>query len=214
MNIFRRSISVSFALSLALAALAMFAVAAANAAGNATDRLKYYDGATATASFDGHVQLYAAPVKGVYGTPQRYRAQLLIARPDRFRLVLRPGANNEYRAVGSAGVVQWRDLATGLTGQGKATDYIDPAALDVLGTVGELNRLAPAKELPALQQGSVRGATLSPRSYGNNVLRAIAWFRNDQPYLYEFEFRDGRKLFFSVSSFKHNPPTKPSDFQL
>lgn len=184
------------------------------AAGSAVDRLKYYDGTTSTAWFDGQAKLYAAPVKGNYGTPQRYRAQLLFARPDRFRLMLRPGAKNEYRAVGNAGSVQWLDLATGLSGQGKALEYVDPAALDLLRTVGELWRFAPSKELPAAGKGSLRGAVLVPKSFDSRVKRAVVWFRNDQPYSFEFEFVDGRKLQFTVSSFKQNVPTKPSDFQL
>lgn len=195
-------------------ASALILAAPAFAAGAAVDRLKYYDGTTSTAWFDGQAKLYAAPVKGNYGTPQRYRAQLLFARPDRFRLMLRPGAKNEYRAVGSAGSVQWLDLATGLSGQGKAIEYVDPAALDLLRTVGELWRFAPSKELPAADNGNLRGAVLVPKSFDSRVKRAVVWFRNDQPYSFDFEFVDGRKLQFTVSSFKQNVPTKPSDFQL
>lgn len=200
--------------ALLAASLTLYATVPTFAAGPAVDRLKYFDGTTSTAWFDGQAKLYAAPVKGNYGTPQRYRAQLLFARPDRFRLMLRPGAKNEYRAVGNAGSVQWLDLGTGFSGQGKALDYVDPAALDLLRAVGELWRFAPSKELPAADKGNLRGAVLVPKSFDSRVKRAVVWFRNDQPYSFDFEFVDGRKLQFTVSSFKQNVPTKPSDFQL
>jgi hypothetical protein len=204
---------VSFALTTMLTLIAAFATVPTQAAVAATDRLKHYDSTTASAFLDGNVQLYAAPVKGKYGTPQTYRAQLLFARPDHFRLVLRPGTK-EYRAVGSGGNVQWLDLSTGLSGQGKAVDLIDSAALDLLRSVGQLPRYAPAKELTVGPNSALRGAVLRPVSYRSQTLRAIAWFRNDQPHLFEIHYRDGRKLYFAVSVFQQNVATKPSDFVL
>lgn len=209
----RHSAWCSFALSALLTFFAAFAAAPAQAAQSASDRLKFYDGTTGTAFLDGNVQLYAAPVNGKYGTPQTYRAQLLFARPDRFRLVLRPGAK-EYRAVGSAGNVQWRDGATGLSGQGKTADLIDPAAYDLLRTVGELSRYQRVQELPMSPNSALRGAVLRPISHGSRVLRAVAWFRNDQPHLFEIHFHDGRKLYFAVSVFQQNVTVKPGDFVL
>lgn len=200
--------------TLATAFATAFVAAPAQAASAAIDRLKTYDGTTGTAFLDVNVQLYAAPVKGKYGQPQSYRAQLLFARPDRFRLVLHPGLKNEYRAVGSAGTVQWLDLGTGLSGQGKADEYVDAGALDLLRTVGQLSRYAPAQELPMPPNSTLRGAVLHPVSYGSHVLRAVAWFRNDQPHLFEIHYRDGRKLYAAVSTFQQNVTTKPSDFVL
>lgn len=209
----RPSAWIAFALAIMLTLIAALSPPPASAAVAASDRLKYYDGTTASAFLDGNVQLYAAPVNGKYGTPQTYRAQLLFARPDRFRLVLRPGTK-EYRAVASAGTVQWRDYATGLSGQGKTVDLIDSAAFDLLRTVGEATRYNRVQELPMNPNSALRGALLRPVSYRSQVLRAAAWFRNDQPHLFEIQYHDGRKLYFAVSGFQHNPTIKPSDFVL
>lgn len=209
----RPSAWLSFAFAVSLTLIGALCPTPASAAAAASDRLKYYDGTTASAFLDGNVQLYAAPVNGKYGTPQTYRAQLLFARPDRFRLVLRPGTK-EYRAVGSAGLVQWRDYATGLSGQGKTVDLIDSAAFDLLRTVGEATRYHRMQELPMSPNSALRGALLRPVSYRSQVLRAVAWFRNDQPHLFEIQYHDGRKLYFAVSSFQHNPTVKPGDFVL
>jgi hypothetical protein len=203
----------SIALTAMLTLVVALATAPAQAAQSATDRLKFFDGTTGSAFLDGNVQLYAAPVNGKYGAPQTYRAQLLFARPDRFRLVVRPGTK-EYRAVGSAGIVQWRDYATGLSGQGSTVDLIDPGAYDLLRTVGELSRYQRVQELPMSPNSALRGAVLRPVSHGSRVLRTVAWFRNDQPHLFEIHFLDGRKLYFAVSVFKQNVSTKPSDFML
>lgn len=210
----RHSAWTSLALMATLGLGTLFAAAPSQAASAAIDRLKTYDGTTSTAYLDVNVQLYAPPVKGKYGQPQSYRAQLLFARPDRFRLVLHPGLKNEYRAVGSAGSVQWLDLGTGLSGQGKAEEYVDAGALDLLRTVGQLSRYAPAKELPISPNSPLRGAVLRPASYGSQVLRAVVWFRNDQPHQFEIHYRDGRKLYAAVSTFQQNVSTKPSDFML
>lgn len=209
----RHSAWYSLALAALLTLLAGLASAPAQAAQSATDRLKFFDGSTGTAFLDGNVQLYAAPVNGKYGAPQSYRAQLLFARPDRFRLVIRPGTK-EYRAVGSAGNVQWRDYATGLSGQGKTAELIDPTAYDLLRTVGELSRYQRVQELPMSPNSPLRGAVLRPISHGSRVLRALAWFRNDQPHLFEIHFHDGRKLYFAVSVFQQNVSVKPGDFVL
>lgn len=209
----RPSAWISFALAITLTLIAALSPTPASAAVAASDRLKYYDGTTSSAFLDGNVQLYAAPVNGKYGAPQTYRAQLLFARPDRFRLVLRPGTK-EYRAVGSAGLVQWRDYATGLSGQGNTVDLIDSAAFDLLRTVGEATRYNRVQELPMSPNSALRGALLRPVSYRSQVLRAVAWFRNDQPHLFEIQYHDGRKLYFAVSSFQHNPTVKPGDFVL
>ncbi len=210
----RSSSAVAIALSLTMAATSI-ATSFAQAASSAVDRLVYLDKTTSSGSLDVRVDLYDSPnSKGQYGAPKIYPAKLLFARPDQFRLTLRPGANDEFRAVGSAGLVSWIDYATGFSGKDKAADVVDPVAIALLGSVGELMRFAPAKELPVGPKSTVRGAKLTPKNYGTSVESATAWFSNDQPIGFEFVLTDKRRVFISVLVFKQNVPTKPSDFQL
>ncbi len=211
---FRSFSAFAIALSLTIAA-ACIATPSALAASSAVDRLVYLDKTTASGALDVRVDLYDPPnSKGQYGAPKTYPATLLFARPDQFRLALRPGAKDEFRAVGNAGIVNWIDYATGFSGKDKAENVIDPVAIALLGSVSELTRFAPAKELPVGPKSKIRGARLTPKSYGTSVESAIAWFSNDQPIGFEFVLSDKRRVFVSVLVFKQNAPTKPSDFQL
>jgi hypothetical protein len=214
MTNFRSSATFAIALSLTMAATSI-TTSTAQAASSAVDRLVYLDKTTASGTLDVRVELYDPPnSKGQYGTPKTYPAKLLFARPDQFRLTLRPGAKDEFRAVGSAGIVNWIDYATGFSGKDKAENLVDPVAIALLGSVGELMRFAPAKELPVGTKSTMRGARLSPKNYGTSVESAVAWFSNDQPIGFEFVLSDKRRVFASVLVFKQNVPTKPGDFQL
>jgi hypothetical protein len=211
----RSSAAAAIALSLTMAIANIVATPFAQAAGSAVDQLVYLDKTIASGALDVRVDLYDPPnSKGRYGTPKIYPAKLLFARPDQFRLTLRPGAKDEFRAVGNAGLVNWIDYATGFSGKDKAENVIDPVAIALLGSVGELMRFAPAKELPVSAKSTVRGAKLTPKNYGTSVESATAWFSNDQPIGFEFVLTDRRRVFISVLVFNQNVPTKPSDFQL
>ncbi len=214
MTIFRPLYSPAFALLISILSTSVV-IPSAQAATTAVDQLIYYDKYTASGLLEVKVDLYDPPnSKGQYGAAKTYPAQLLFARPDQFKLVLRPGAKDEFRAVGSTGTVNWVDYATGFYGKEKAEDVTDPVALALLGSAGELLRFAPAKELPVSKQSVMRGATLSPKSYGSNIRSATAWFNNDQPIGFEFLLNDKRRVFISILSFKQNVSTKPGDFQL
>jgi hypothetical protein len=211
---FRSSAAFAIALSMTVAATSI-ATSSAQASSSAVDRLTYLDKTTASAALDVRVELYDPPnSKGQYGAPKIYPATLLFARPDQFRLTLRPGAKDEFRAVGNAGLVNWIDYATGFSGKDKASNVVDPVAIALLGSVAELTRFAPAKELPVGPKSAVRGARLTPKNYGTSVESATAWFSNDQPIGFEFVLTDRRRVFISVLVFKQNVPTKPGDFQL
>lgn len=202
-------------LSVLTVALALSAPVPASAA-SASQRLVALDKTTYSGHLDIHVDLYEAPkTPGKYGAPKRYPAQLLFERPDRFRLVLRPGANDEYRAVAQAGVVDWIDMGTGLSGKNETAKVTDPLALALLGSAGELLRFAGAKDLPMPQGSKLSGARLRPGTWGSGVESGSAWFGSDgQPSGFEFVMLDGSKVFFSVLRFKQNVQTKPGDFIL
>lgn len=202
--------------SLALGLSLSLGAALSAHAGSATSQLSYFDKTTYSGSLDVYVDLYAAPDKnGKLGAPQRYRANLLFERPDRFRLVLRPGAKDEFRAVAEAGIVRWLDLYTGLSGKEAADKITDPLALALLGTAGELLRFANAKDLVLSKASKISGATFTPNAWGSTVERGLAWFSSDgQPIGFEFQMSDRRKVFVSVLTFKQNVQTAPGDFQL
>lgn len=210
MNITRSLSSLALGLSLSLGA-----VLSAHA-GSATSQLSYLDKTTYSGSLDVYVDLYAAPDKnGKLGAPQRYRANLLFERPDRFRLVLRPGAKDEFRAVAEAGTVRWLDLYTGLSGKEKASDVTDPLALALLGTAGEMLRFAASKDLVLSKGSKISGAAITPKTWGNTMERGLAWFSSDgKPIGFEFQMQDRSKVFVSVLIFKQNVQTSPGDFQL
>lgn len=60
--------------------------------------------------------------------------------------------------------MQWRDYATGLSGQGKTADLIDSSAYDLLRTLGELSRCNRVEQLPMSPNSTPRGAVLRPVS--------------------------------------------------
>lgn len=210
MNITRSLSSLALGLSLSMGA-ALSAQAA-----SATAQLQYFDKTTYSASLDVYVDLYAAPDKnGKLGAPQRYPAKLLLERPDRFRLVLRPGAKDEFRAVAEAGIVRWLDLYTGFSGKEEAGKVTDPLALALLGTAGELLRFTASKDLVLSKGSKISGAAFTPNTWGGTVERGLAWFSSDgQPIGFEFQMQDRSKVFVSVLTFKQNVQTSPGDFQL
>ena len=60
----------------------------------------------------------------------------------------------------------------------------------------------------------LRGAKSTTRAYGASVVSTKTWFYNDKPIGFEFTLSDHSRVFVSVSSFKPNVTTKPSDFSL
>jgi hypothetical protein len=210
MNPIRTLSCIALALSMTLG------VARSAHAGSATEQLQYFDKTTYSGAFDLHVDLYDPPKKpGQAVAPKRYPAQLLFERPDRFRLVLRPGAKNEYRAVADAGIVRWLDLATGLSGKEEAGKIVDPLALALLGSAGELLRFAGSKDLVLPKDSKFNGARLRPNTWGTGVESGVAWFSPDgRPIGFEFLLADGTRVFVSVLRFQQNVKTTPGDFQL
>lgn len=188
----------------------------ASFAQSATGYLQTLDKTTVSGSLDVLVDLYPAPDKyGKVGQPQRYPAKLLFQRPDRFRMVLYPGQKNEYRAVAEAGIVRWLDLSTGFSGKDKIDALVDPLAVALLGTAGELARFSGAKDLPLAKGSKLLGATLTPKGWGSSVTQALVWLSTDgKPVGYEFRLADGRKLFVAVLTFQHNPQLPPSTWKL
>ncbi|MEQ1513906.1 MAG: hypothetical protein ABL934_14655 [Lysobacteraceae bacterium] len=185
-------------------------------AASATSQLYTLDKTTYSGLLDTYVDLYAPPDKnGKVGAPQRYPATLLFERPDRFRLVLRPGAKDEFRAVAEAGVVRWLDLYTGFSGKDAADKVTDPLALALLGSAGELLRFTASKDLVLSKGSKISGARIAPNTWGSGIERGLAWFSSDgQPIGFEFVLADQTRVFVSVLSFKQNVKTSPGDFQL
>lgn len=184
--------------------------------GSASNDLLALDQTTYSGHVDVYIDRYAAPGKdGQLKAPERYPARLLFERPDRFKLVLRPGWKNELRIVGEAGLVRWLDVSTGLSGKEPAEKVTDPLALWLLGTAGELLRLGVATDLPrAGKQSTLYAAQLDPDTYGSGVTRAIAWFSNGAPVGMELRFQDESRSFISIIRFERNIKTSPGDFQL
>jgi hypothetical protein len=210
MTIIRTLSSLTLGLSLSLGSVL------SAQAGVATGHLATFDKTTYSGALTVSVDLYEAPDKyGKLGAPKPYPAQLLFARPDQFKLILRPGKNDEFRAVASAGIVRWLDVATGFSDKEQVGKVIDPLAVALLSTAGELTRFGKATEL-ALSKGSkISGARFDPRTYGSGIEKATAWFSSDgKPIGFEFELSDRRRVFISVLSFQQNVQTKPSDFVL
>jgi hypothetical protein len=201
---------------IALALTLIFGSAESARAASATAQLQYLDKTTYSGYLVLSVDLYDPPGKdGEYTAPKRYPAQLLFARPDRFRLVLRPGAKNEYRAVAEAGIVRWLDVATGLSGKAEAAKIVDPLALALLGSAGELLRFTGSKDLALSQNSKISGARLQPNTWGTGVHSGIAWFSSEgRPIGFEFLLADKTKVFVSVLQFQQNVKTSPGDFQL
>ena len=183
---------------------------------SATDQLHALDQTTYSGRLQAFVDRYAPPGKdGKATAPERYPAELLFERPDRFRLTLRPGTKSEFRAVAEAGVLRWQDLGSGFSGKESVDKVTDPLALALLGTAGELKRFAGTQELPVAKDSAIVGARIKPSPMGNGIIDGAAWFnRKGDPLGFEFHFDDGSRVFVSVMRFEQNVQTSPQDFQL
>lgn len=150
-----------------------------------------------------------------HGTGKQVAATLLFERPDRFRLVLQPGRKSERRFVGNAGKVRWLDVSSGRSGSASAEKVVDPLALILLGTAGELPRYAALKEVfMGKPPQPVTATILRPRAYGTHVVSAVASFGGNGIVGLDFTLADGSRVFVAVLYFKANVTTKPSDFEL
>jgi hypothetical protein len=201
---------------LLLAALALGATWPAFAQTSASAQLQWLDKTTFSGRIEAIVDAYPVPdAKGGIAAPERYPVEVLFERPDRYRVVLRPGTKQELRIAAEAGIVRWYDLATGLSGKEQADDVSHPLALALLATVGELSRFGTAVDLPAIKNSPLRGARLDPKRYGAGVLSAIAWFGSeDQLVGLDIQRSDGSRLFLAVRTFDRNVQTSPDDFRL
>jgi len=208
----RSFLRIAFALALAFGPGGLPAAHAASASAD----LATLDKTLYSGLIEASVDRYPAPDKsGKRGAPERYPAELLFERPDRLRLRLRPGAWNEFVAVAEAGSVRWQDKATGLSGKDAADAALDPLAVWLLGTAGELARFGKTFDLPpATPKSGVYGARLAPDTYGTGVADATAWFANGSPTGLELRFADGTSLFVSILRFERNVKTSPDDFAL
>lgn len=188
---------------------------AASAVNTATADLTALDKSTTSGWLEARIEFYPPPdAKNNAGTPKIIPAQLLFARPNQFRLVLRPGAKDEYRAAASGGVVSWLDMGTGMGGQSKYDTLVDPFTRAMLGVAGAITRHAPAQDIPVNPNSPLRGAKSTTRTYGASVVSSKTWFYNDKPIGFEFTLSDHSRVFVSVLSFKPNVATKPGDFSL
>jgi len=208
----RSFLRIAFALALAFGAGGLPAARAASASAD----LATLDKTLYSGLIEASVDRYPAPAKtGKRGAPERYPAELLFERPDRLRLRLRPGAWNEFVAVAEAGSVRWQDKATGLSGKDTADAALDPLAVWLLGTAGELARFGKTFDLPpGTPKSGVYGARLAPDTYATGVADATAWFANGNPTGLELRFADGTSLFVSILRFERNVKTAPDDFAL
>jgi len=185
-------------------------------AGSAGDALALLDKTTLNGRIDAVVDVYAPPEKnGQSGKHERYPAQVAFERPDRFRISIRPGQKNEYRAVAEAGIVRWLDFATGWSGKAEVDRVTDPLALALLGTAGELQQHAEIKDLPQAKGSTLVGARLSPRVLIGELSDGLVWIGDDgQPIGFEFRFADGGKVFVSVLRLERNIPLSKDEFAL
>ena len=207
MNVFRTCI----ATVLAVAALASLPAHAQSAAST----LSTLDKTTYSGRLDVVVSLYAPTGKpGIDGKPQQYPAQIVFERPDRYRLALRPGAKDEFRAVAEAGIVRWIDYATGFSGKDATAALTDPIALALLGSAGELTRYYGLKEQPVGKESDQFGVRLIPNS-PTNVQTGYAWLSRDgRPTGFDFRLTDGTRVFVAVMRYEQNAKTSAADFQL
>ena len=210
MNPIRSFSCIALALTLTLGS------ALSASAGSATAQLQYLDKTSYSGALDVSVDLYDPPKKpGQYVAPKRYPAKLLFERPDRFRLVLRPGAKDEFIAVAQGGIVRWLDRATGISGKEEAGKVTDPLALALLGSAGELLRFSASKDLVLPKGSKLSGARLQPNTWGTGIEQGLAWFSSDgKPVGFEFLLADGTKVFVSVLLFQQNPQLPPSTWKL
>ena len=183
---------------------------------SATDQLHVLDQTTYSGRLQAFVDRYPPPGKdGKTPDAERYPAELLFERPDRFRLTLQPGTQSEFRAVAEAGILRWQDLGSGFSGKDSVDRVTDPLALALLGTAGELKRFAATRDIPAIKDSDLVGARIKPNPMGNGIIDGTAWFnRKGDPLGFEFHFDDGSRVFVSVMQFEQNVQTSPQDFQL
>jgi hypothetical protein len=183
---------------------------------SATDQLHALDQTTYSGRLQVFVDRHAPPGKdGKTSAAERYPAELLFERPDRFRLTLRPGTKSEFRAVAEAGVLRWQDLGSGFSGKASVDEVTDPLALALLGTAGELKRFASTRDIPVGKDSDLVGARIKPGPMGNGIIDGTAWFnRKGDPLGFEFHFDDGSRVFVSVMQFEQNVQTSPEDFRL
>lgn len=183
---------------------------------SATDKLQLIDQTTYSGRLQVFVDRYAPSGKdGEPTNAERYSAELLFERPDRFRLTLRPGTKTEFRAVAEAGVLHWQDLGSGFSGKESVEKVTDPLALALLGTAGELKRFASTQDIPVTKDNDLVGARIKPNPMGNGIIDGAAWFnRQGDPLGFEFHFDDGGRVFVSVMQFEQNVQTSPEDFRL
>ena len=207
MTVFRTCIA-------AVLAFAAFAPPHADAQ-SAADALTALDKTTYSGRLDVVVSLYAPTGKpGVDGKPQQYPAQIVFERPDRYRLALRPGAKDGFRAVAEAGVVRWIDDATGLSGKDATAALTDPIAVALLGSAGELSRYYGLKEQATGKDSDQIGVRLVPNGL-TNVQTGYVWLSRDgRPTGFDFRMNDGTRVFVAVMRFEQNAKTTPADFQL
>jgi hypothetical protein len=210
MNPIRSLSCIALALTLTLGS------ALSASAGSATAQLQYLDKTSYSGSLDVSVDLYDPPkTPGQYMAPKRYPAKLLFERPDRFRLVLRPGAKDEFIAVAQGGIVRWLDRATGISGKEEAGKVTDPLALALLGSAGELLRFSASKDLVLPKGSKLSGAHLQPNTWGTGIEQGLAWFSSDGKLVgFEFLLADGTKVFVSVLLFQQNPQLPPDAWKL
>lgn len=204
------------AAAIVLATMLACAFAPTTHAASAADALALLDKTTLNGRLDAVVDVYAPPEKdGQSGKHERYPAQVVFERPDRFRISIRPGEKNEYRAVAEAGIVRWLDFATGWSGKAEVDDVTDPLALALLGTAGELQQHAEIKDLPQTKGSALVGARVSPRVLVGELSDGLVWIGDDgQPIGFEFRFADGGKVFVSVLRLERNLKLSADEFAL
>jgi len=199
----------------AVLAFVLLPLGATQAANSATADLVALDKSVKTGWIDARIEFYPAPdAKGKIGSPQVFPAQLLFSRPGQFRLVMRTGAKNEYRAAATGGVVSWIDYGTGIGGQAKYQNIMDPFTRSMLDITGAITRFSPAKEQTLDPKGAIRGAAMTTRMYGSSIVASHAWFANDLPTGFDFTLSDKRRVVVSVLTWKPNVTVKPGDFSL
>jgi len=199
-----------------LAMLCALAPVAPTLAASASESLALLDKTTLNGRLEVIVELYAPPGKdGTADDPERYPAELVFERPDRFSLTIRRGEKKEYRAVAEAGVVRWLDVATGATGKADVAQLIDPLVLALLGTAGELATYASAKDLALPKNSPMRGALLAPHTQAGELATCTVWVgETGEPIGYDFQFFDGRRVFVSVLRQERNIVLSGKEFSL
>lgn len=182
----------------------------------ASDQLAYFDKTTLSGYLQARVSVYGPPDgKGRYPAPKVYPANVLFERPDRFRIVLNPGEKNEYRAVAVGGIARWVDFSTGLSGKDAVVDLVDPLAVGLLDSAGELSRFGAAGDLPLGKDAPISAVRTIPAAWGTSVAKTLVFFgAKGEPVGFDFSLHDGSRLFFAVTHFRQNPDTSPEDFEL